>query len=374
MVKIVSNREVSTFTFQGKRYYCYGKTKAEAKRNASVRKALLSAGHKEIKSGYTVRQWCSVWSEVYRTDSSEWSKQVKQIVDNHITPVLGSKLMRDVRPLDLTMLMNQHDDWSKSHKQKLLQIIKQIFSTAVENDIIIKDPSKHVKIGSYNEKKPRRTITSLERELTLKTARKHQEGLFFLLMLFCGLRPQEVARLEWRDIDLEKRVIHVQRSRKADGVTGAPKSSAGVRDIPIPTPLMEFLHPAQGLVCTSEQGRPLTKTSQQRLWKKFKRWMDIENGAKIWRGKVIKTTLAADLEPYCYRHTYCTDLQDAGVPLTVASRLMGHSSIQVTADIYTHHSKESFEDATEKIEKYMSNVVNSVVNEAQAVGITDNDT
>lgn len=77
--------------------------------------------------------------------------------------------------------------------------------------------------------------------------------------------------------------------------------------------------------------------------------MDIENGAKLFRGGVVESTLADDLRPYFYRHTYCTDLQDAGVPITVAQRLMGHSDIKMTAQIYTHHTDRSFEDARDKI-------------------------
>jgi site-specific recombinase XerD len=46
--------------------------------------------------------------------------------------------------------------------------------------------------------------------------------------------------------------------------------------------------------------------------------------------------VAPDLVPYCLRHTFCTDLQAKGVELKVASYLMGHSNISVTADIYTH--------------------------------------
>ena len=52
---------------------------------------------------------------------------------------------------------------------------------------------------------------------------------------------------------------------------------------------------------------------------------------------------------YCLRHTYCTDLQAAGVPINVARELMGHASISTTAEIYTHGSAESFEDAREKL-------------------------
>lgn len=60
-------------------------------------------------------------------------------------------------------------------------------------------------------------------------------------------------------------------------------------------------------------------------------------------------TLAPDLIPYCLKHTYCTDLQDAGVPINVAKYLMGHSDISLTAKIYTHTTDLTIQDAAEKI-------------------------
>ena len=48
---------------------------------------------------------------------------------------------------------------------------------------------------------------------------------------------------------------------------------------------------------------------------------------------------------YNLRHTYCTDLEKAKVPLNVARRLMGHSSILITSKIYTHESDDTLEDA-----------------------------
>ena len=53
--------------------------------------------------------------------------------------------------------------------------------------------------------------------------------------------------------------------------------------------------------------------------------------------------------PYCLRHTYGTDLQDAGVPINVAKYLMGHSDITTTANIYTDTTDDSIESAREKI-------------------------
>jgi integrase len=52
--------------------------------------------------------------------------------------------------------------------------------------------------------------------------------------------------------------------------------------------------------------------------------------------EVEQDLVAPDLVPYDLRHTFCTDLQKAGVPLNVAKDLMGHADITTTANIYTH--------------------------------------
>lgn len=59
-------------------------------------------------------------------------------------------------------------------------------------------------------------------------------------------------------------------------------------------------------------------------------------GAEAQDGKIIHHAIAPDLTLYCLRHTFCTDLQRDGVAINIAKELMGHSSIAVTADIYTH--------------------------------------
>ena len=73
-----------------------------------------------------------------------------------------------------------------------------------------------------------------------------------------------------------------------------------------------------------------------RRWKAFIRELDIHMGAEAYRNKIIKSMVSSDLTPYCLRHTFCTDLQKAGVALNVAKELMGHSDVSVTANIYTH--------------------------------------
>ena len=354
----------STFTHNGRRYYAYGKSQKEADRKAVERKALLEHGIVENRNNTTVREWAKKWLKDYKQDaiSPAWYKQTEGILNNHILSEIGSLRMRDVTASDIKRLMNKKAKFSESHQRKIAQTILQIFSSAEENGIIDKLPTRKIKIAVRSEESRTRAITDEERKLTLKVAEKNPDlGLQFLLMLFCGLRPQEVARLQMRDYDRTKQILTIRRARKADGSTDAPKSKSGNREIPVPNYLAERLNSLDKkpneYICTSTQGHPLTRSSQKRAWHRFRRLMDIENGAEVFRNHIVESTLAEDLRPYDYRHTYCTDLQDAGVPITVAQRLMGHSDIKMTAQIYTHHTPKSFEDAREKINKLTDKII-----------------
>lgn len=144
---------------------------------------------------------------------------------------------------------------------------------------------------------------------------------------------------------------------------GPPKSAAGIRDIPIPDVFVGALQAAQSgpfepVFFKPISGKRHTKRSMEFQWKNFIRALDIQMGAKLYRNKILVSAVSDDLEPYCLRHTYCTDLQDKGVPINVARYLMGHSNISVTSKIYTHTTENALESARDKINGC---VVNDVV-------------
>lgn len=349
-----------TFMFKDKRYYVYGKTKKEAHDKAVLKRYELEHGIKnEPSSGMTVASWARQWLADYKrgTVIEPWYRTLSGIVENYIAPDhIGSMKLEDVKPQHITRFYNSHLDLSESFGAAMVQVTRQIFDTAEANGYIEKSPARHIKMPRFSEKTGHRTITDAERDLTIRTADRYPDiGLFYLIMLFCGLRPQEVCALKRKDIDLDAKELHVTSAKKSDDTVGKTKTKAGARTVPIPDALLkrldiEHLDPNE-YVCRPARADRHTKTTVRNQWKRFKRLMDIENGAKTHHRHVIETTIAEDLTPYCYRHTYCTDLQDAGIPVNVAKELMGHSSIRVTADIYTHHSKVSYEDAREKINK-----------------------
>ena len=169
----------------------------------------------------------------------------------------------------------------------------------------------------------RRSITDQERTAILKLAETHRAGLWVLTLLYTGMRPGETAALTWADIDFDANEIHVHAARESgSGKIKGTKTEAGLRDIPMRSELRQRLLAARGKpfspVFPTQAGNPQNENSLRRLWTGFKRDLDIAMGAEVYRNQIVRSVVAPDLTPYCLRHTFCTDLQRAGVPLNVA--------------------------------------------------------
>ena len=191
----------------------------------------------------------------------------------------------------------------------------------------------------------RRALTDKERRYITELAETHPSGLWIKIMLYCGLRPQETATLQWKNINFANKFITVNSaSESLTNEIKTPKSVAGNRDIPIPEELLKSLLEAKGkpfeyILTQRTTGNRHTKSSMRCLWSSFKRDLNIAMGVKVYRNELIPPfAVADDLVPYNLRHTYCTDLQDAGVPINIARELMGHEDISTTSRTvsYTH--------------------------------------
>lgn len=166
-------------------------------------------------------------------------------------------------------------------------------------------------------------------------------------MYYCGLRPSEVVRVEGRDIDANKMMLHVRGT----------KTKAADRYVPIPNEILSDmlgLEPFEPLL-KNANGRACTMRIVRRMWQMFKLHLAEYLGAEVKHEKVVGINpVAPDLKLYCLRHDYATRLQDAGVPINVARYLLGHADISTTSKIYTHTSDESIRDAAFRINEHES--------------------
>ena len=117
------------------------------------------------------------------------------------------------------------------------------------------------------------------------------------------------------------------------------KTALSDRFVPIPDKLYTRIKDTapDAPIAPNARGRMHSESSYDRLLAHLRRDMNISMGCEVYRNRLIEPLpLAEDFVPYNLRHTYCTDLCKKGVDVRIAQKLMGHASIKITADIYTH--------------------------------------
>lgn len=349
----------STFRWEGKRYEATGKTQKEADQKAAIKLDKIKRGEVGISGNMTVKVWATEWLETYKRPvvGEGQYKNYLAHVNGVIIPAIGSLKIRMVKDVHLQRILNDRTGKSKSDLSKLRNTMKAMFSRAYLSRLIAYSPAENLELPAAKDG-THRSITDYERDKMIDLAESHHAGLWIKTLLYCGLRPGETRALDWRHIDFDKKIIHVEQAMKATTKEiGAPKSASGVRDVPIPDKLLvafaeERGGPFEPVFTQKTTGKRHTKESMNGLWNNFKRELDLLMGAKLYRNQIKISVVAPDLVPYCLRHTYCTDLQDAGVPINIAKYLMGHSDISMTSRIYTHTTEKAIQDAAEKINKH----------------------
>lgn len=337
-----------TARYNGKKYEATGKTELEALKKLADKLAAAKRGEAALGGNMTVDAWYREWKATYKDPKGLTAKSLAMYdekYNRHIRPRIGSMKLKDVKDVLLQRILNEQAGKSASHVKKLRMVMQQMFKRARQSRLIPYDPAELLELPSTQQGR-RRSVTEEERTAILAVAETHRAGLWILTLLYTGMRPGETAALTWADVDFGKNEIHVHAAKESGTRTiKGPKTASGVRDIPIHSKLLPRLLEARGepsvLVFPTAAGTVANETSMRRRWDSFKIALDLHMGAEVGEdGKIEKSVLAKDLTPYCLRHTFCTDLQKAGVPLNVAKELMGHSDINMTANIYTHRDSQ----------------------------------
>lgn len=346
-----------TFRWNDKRYYVRGKTEREANEKLADLIHSLKSEENVIGKEMSVDAWYKEWRDTYKAPSGITQKSLGTYDEKYklyIGPIIGRMKLKDVKDTHLQKILNNQTGMSHSHVSKVRLLMKGMFKQARISRLIIYDPAENL-VFPKTIKRSHRSLTEEEEKEVLKLAENHKAGLWVKMIYYSGLRPGETFPLKWKDIDFEKNEIHVYKAVESGGhgVIKRPKTESGVRDIPIAEPLREALLKQKGepdeLVFKNKIGNMHSPSSAKRLWDSFKRDLDIQMGASVYRNQIIDSKVSDDLVPYCLRHTFCTNLQRAGVPINIAKELMGHSDIAITANIYTHRDNAILHEQIAKL-------------------------
>ena len=280
----------------------------------------------------TLNDWALKCIKTYKTSQNEDTRR-KYInrVKHCILEDIGRFKLRDIRPIDCQTVMNQQLGMSKTQINEVYQAFHFIFKQAVIEGLIEIDPTVSLTKPKAEKSVPRRALTPEERKYVIEVGKTDRRYYLFLLMLFCGCRPGEAAECMGRDISVDKGIplLHIRGTKR----------DLSDRKVPIPAEFYAMIKNTRKneYIAESREGRKLKESGRIRVWKSFKRALNIAMGCEMYRNQLIPPyPLADDLVPYCFRHEYCTELARCGVDVRQAQLLMGHSDISLTANIYTN--------------------------------------
>lgn len=326
----------------GSQKLIYGRSIAELNTKENALRQDDSSGL-EIGDDTLVGEWAKIWFSTYKQDlRAATVRMYRNCYNRHIGPLIGGMELRKVRAVHVRRVMSEVSDLSESSQHKVLITMRQLFSTARQNRLMQGDPTEGVKVTPHARSKGKEYLTPQESTELMAAVQEPRARAFCALCLYCGLRREEALGLRWSDIRAGRMLI----SRAVTFPTGnAPepsmelKNKASHRMLPIPAILQAVLnetpHTSEYVVPTSA-GEVMTSGAYKRLF------------------AYVKKAAPYPIHAHMLRHTYATTLYHAGVDLRTAQQLLGHSSIQMTANIYTHLEQADSLCAVTLIDGYLA--------------------
>lgn len=339
-----------------KSYSVYGDTITDVKKQMRDLKYKLEHGLFVEKTKIKLNDWYKVWLEEYKKNQvkigtyNNYKKYYESIVRNR----LGSKYITEIRGEHIQKLYNElvDEEYALASIKIVSCVLNGCFQQALRNGLIERNPVKLAELPRQKEMKTRQALTKEQQAIFMEYAKDSYLYNFFAVMLRTGLRNGEMRGIKYTDIDKKSKVLHVQRTLKyIEGIgylEDTPKTRTSTRDIPLTAATLQLLEEQRRywgfkveridryLFC-NEHGEPLSRERVQ---------------AELTR--IIKRIVAAgnDFEritPHVFRHTFATRAIEAGMQPQVLKTILGHSSLAMTMDLYSHVLPDTRAEEMEKI-------------------------
>lgn len=321
----------------------------------------------------TVSSWFETWIEQYKSGTCKAStiQTYRQTFEHYINPVLGRKKVTDIQPQMMQKIINDlhKKGFSKSRVNFVYVILCGMFEQAQRNRLILNNPANALVFPRFRKKtqNDKRVMTIDEQQIFLEYAKGSLYYSFYVMALSTGMRINEITALQWSDIDWTNKAIHVTGTlvyvRNGGGrYKDSPKTESSCRDIPMLANVEELLKEIR----REQMEKRLLLGSK---WKEEKGLENLvftyETGGALWDTgvrvdirKIVDRIHAAGIDfdaitPHTFRHTFATRGLEQGIPLKVMQSILGHSSLTMTADLYSHVLPNTKAEEMKKLESVL---------------------
>jgi len=241
--------------------------------------------------------------------------------------------------------------------------LKAAFYTAIQDDCIRKNPFDfQISAVLEDDTNPKVPLTASQEKSLLdfilndKIYRKYYDEI--VILLGTGLRISELCGLTVSDLNFEERIITVDHQLLKSTETGyyveTPKTKSGIRQVPMSEKVAQALRNVlahrrsarleevggyRDFVFLNQHGDPKVAGNYQGMFRGLTRKY----------AKTQREPLPEVMTPHTMRHTFCTNLANAGMNPKALQYIMGHSNITMTLNYYAHATFDSAKAEMERL-------------------------
>lgn len=342
---------VKTFSYNGRRYYIYGKDSRELLEKELKKREELENGILTIYNP-TLNQYYEHFTDIRRKEIKESTIRSQRIQFEVIanTKFIDGICFGDMRIKDITrrniedirqIVLNNGK--TPQYVNNCFSHLNHVFHSALLDDTIEKNPCKALKQLKREEppisENKHRALTEEETKLFFDTAVERNSYYInaFLLMIKSGMRLGEVTALYPSDIDIKKGFIHIRKTIARDEAGGYcvsdnAKTKSGMRDIPLTDELLTIIKEQEKLnrmLFGLEINRLLFKSYEGKILREYTLNREIK-----------RICVAAGIEPFtchAFRNTFATRfIEQRPQDYKILSEILGHKDVSITLNLYTH--------------------------------------
>lgn len=361
----------------GKRRCVYGVTLKEVK-NVLMSEVVNDYSKNNVaEPNMTLDQWYEKWMRVYKEPTLRPSTitRLKGAYKNHIKPVFGNMQLNSITNLMVTDLFNTLcKTYSKKQVECIRYVLFNMFRYALDNNLCRQNPVRGVKVTGYKTDR-KKVLTIKEQQDFFQAAKGDFYYNLFIVAINTGLRSGELRALTFEDIDFTNNVININKTLVYYYGNGTgeckfhePKTKAGYRRVPINSICRQALqsqikqvhqltHEAKYI---STLGNLLFVTKLNTPIQSMEYSYNIDRiikKANVKRKKNGQEPIS-HFNTHAFRHTFATRCFEAGIPPKTVQTYLGHTSLQMTMDIYTDVLEEKKKSDIKLLENMMTSIIN----------------
>ena len=320
----------------------YGKTQSETREKLAQCVARRDRREVANSGGLTFGDFYRIWmDEIVDNYLAPTTKELyERIFRRYILPVLEKKKLASLNVGDIQRCYNLTRKHSVYQAQIARKALSSMLDRAKKRQLIFANPTRDIDAKVAKPKEP--SMWNKEQLWSfLEEAKKSSPYyLAYVIMASYGLRRGEALGIRWEDVDFDEKCIHIRQQVVAINnkpQIGKLKTEKSERDLPLngqlETLLLERHTPnAQGLIFQTKNNTPI---APRNFYRDFQ--------------KVAKRVGLPQIKLHALRHMAACFMRDEGVDLKTCQAILGHSSLDMTLDVYQHSDMEHKKTASAKM-------------------------